>query len=128
MLVLFPAYWQAYQHATGFYVTANSTRTSEIPEVIRVHVTSQVKDATPEELAEEGFKVVNDLNAKHLKYIRLVEELQTLSTALESEKFTFKSIRSFPDKPLVAASVALIEELFPAIDTGPGTKSTTDVS
>lgn len=112
-----PEYWQLYQHATAFYTSANSTLVKEVPEAIRLALTTDRVGGTVSQVAEHAFNVALQLNKQHIKYIALIQELQILSTLLESERFTLKSIKAFAKKKEVSGSAARIKSLLADIES-----------
>lgn len=77
----------------------------EIPEVIRVKLTSDRIDTPHADIMEHGFTVAKEQDDGSHKYVQLVAELQILSAALESERYRFKDLSKFRNKPEVQESL-----------------------
>lgn len=104
-----------------FYTSANSTLVKEVPEAIRLaQTTDRVKAPTPE-VAEHAFNIAYQLNEQHIKYTALIQEPHVLSTLLESERFTLKSIKAFARKKKVIDSAIRIKKLLTDMESKPDT-------
>lgn len=105
-------YWSVYQSAMAFFTSSNAILVKQIPDAIRIKLTTVRIDHPHAEVAEEGFNEAKEQEEKSHKYVQLVAELQALSAALESERFRFKELEKFRNKAEVKASVARLKEQF----------------
>lgn len=108
-------YWDFYQKAMAYYTTANSVLVKEIPEVIRVKLTSDRIDTPHAEIVNHGFEVAKEQDDGSHKYVQLVAELQILSAALESERYRFKNLNKFRNKTEVQESLQRIKSLLASL-------------
>lgn len=108
-------YWDFYQKAMAYYTTANSVLVKEIPEVIRVKLTSDRIDTQHAEIVNHGFDVAKEQDDGSHKYVQLVAELQILSAALESERYRFKNLNNFRKKTEVQESLQRIKGLLASL-------------
>lgn len=109
-------YWYFYQKAMAFYTSANSILVKEIPEVLRVKLTSDRINTPYSELAAEAFIVAKQQDEGSHKYVQFVAELQILSAALESERYRFKDFGKFRSKPAVSESMENMKHLLASLD------------
>lgn len=105
-------YWSIYQSAMAFFTGANAILVKQIPEAIRIKLTTDRIGKPHAEVVEEGFNEAKEQEEKSHKYVQLVTELQALSAALESERYRFKELKKFRNKAEVKTSVAHLKELF----------------
>lgn len=108
-------YWHFYQKAMAYYTSANSVLVKEIPEVLRAKLTSDSLEENSEEIAEKGFVVAKEQDDRSHKFVLLVAELQTLSAALECERYTFKSLKKFKRKSEVKESIERIKSMLASL-------------
>ena len=108
-------YWDFYQKAMAYYTTANSVLVKEIPEIIRLKLTSDRIDRPHAEIVNHGFDVANEQADGSHKYVPLVAELQILSAALESERYKFKNLNKFRNKTEVQESLKRIKGLLASL-------------
>ena len=99
-------YWAVYQKALAYYAQANSVFTSEIPEVVRLKVAGHpsVAHQTVRDVVEAGMNEAKDEYDRGVCYFSPIQELQLLSTELESKRMNFKSLEKFKDIPAVVNS------------------------
>ncbi|MGH8580591.1 MAG: hypothetical protein ACREVK_10900 [Gammaproteobacteria bacterium] len=109
-------YWDFYQKAMAYYTSANSVLVKEIPEVIRVKLTSDRNDTPHADIMEHGFTVAKEQDDGSHKYVQLVAELQILSAALECERYRFKDLSKFRNKPEVQESLQRIKGLLASLE------------
>ena len=105
-------YWSVYQSAMAFFTSANVVLVKQIPDAIRIKLTTTRIEHSHAEVTEEGFKEAKLQEEKSQRFVQLVAELQVLSAALESERFRFRELKKFQNKAEVKASVARLKKLF----------------
>ena len=112
VLVHTQAFWEVYQLALAFAATANTTITKEIPEAIRLKLTTNKLNADINHIAEDSFKYLKELEIQSHKFSILTRELEALAGLLQTENLTFKNVLKFNENPEVRASVERLEREF----------------
>lgn len=105
-------YWSIYQSAMAFFTNANAILVKQIPDAIRIKLTTDRIEHPHSDVVDEGFQEAKKQEEESHKYVQLVAELQALSAALESERFRFKELEKFRNKSAVTESVARLRALF----------------
>ena len=105
-------YWAVYQSAMAFFTSANAVLVKQIPDVIRVQLTTNCIQQSHKVVAEECFNVAEKQQDQSHKYAQLIAELQILSAALESERVRFKNLKEFRNKTEVKDSIARLNKTF----------------
>ncbi|OYQ40116.1 hypothetical protein CHU94_12365 [Rhodoferax sp. TH121] len=105
-------YWSVYQSAMAFFTSANAVLVKQIPDAIKIKLTTTRIEHAHTEVVEEGFKEAKLQQEKSQRYVQLIAELQVLSAALESERFRFAELKSFRNKAEVKASIDRLKSLF----------------
>lgn len=119
-------YWSVYQSAMAFFISANAVIVKQIPDVVRIKLTTTRISNSHAEVVDQGFQEASEQQDQSQKYAQLVTELQILSAALESERVRFKNLKKFRNKAEVQESLARLKETFRedlnenATDTQPG--------
>lgn len=108
-------YWDFYVKTMAYYTTANSVLVKEIPEVIRVKLTSDQMHKPHAEIVNHGFNVAKQQYDESHNYVQLVAELQILAAALESERYQFKNLNKFRNKAEVQESLQRIKSLLASL-------------
>jgi len=84
--------WQVYQCAMAFAANSNTVITKEIPETIRVKLTTTLIVTEPEQLAEALFRQLEEMDKESHKYASFTREMHTLGLILETERLSFKKL------------------------------------
>ena len=93
--------WEIYQAAIAFIANANTQITKEIPDLIRLKLTTDRIASEPGEIAEAMFEKLKGINEESLKYACLTHGLHELSLMLETEPLRFKRITKFSQRVAV---------------------------
>ncbi len=109
-------YWKFYQHALAYFTSANSVLEHEIPETIRVKLTTNKFKYPHSQFCEESFKHAKEQDDESHKYLCLIDEFVFLSKALESERYRFKTIEKFRNKPKVVESIKRIKKSLASLE------------
>jgi len=91
--------WDAYQAAMAHANSANNMFTREIPEAIRLRLTTTLMCLPAKDMAEQ---MMHDLKKKHdagLKFAGLIRALYGIGLILESEKLRLKAVAQFASRP-----------------------------
>ena len=98
--------------ALAFAETANAMVTNEIPETIRLKLTTTKLNADIKRIAEESFKHMKELEDKSHKFSVLTRELEALAGMFQTENFTFKNVLAFNEKAEVKESIERLRREF----------------
>lgn len=112
ILVRTQVFWEVYQMALAFAVNANAKVTKEIPETIRLKITTVKLSADIKHIAKESFEYLKELEEKSHKFGMLTRELEVLAGTLQTGNLTFKNVLAFNEKPEVKASIERLEKEF----------------
>ena len=93
--------WGVYQLAMAFAANSNSIITKEIPEVIRIKLTTNLVGKEPEQIAQELFTRLKSIDNESHKFSSLTRELHTLGFLLERERLSFKKLVKLSRTPEV---------------------------
>ncbi len=104
--------WEVYQLALSFAANSNAVVTREIPEAIRLKLTSTKVNADMQVIVDEAFKHLKELHEGSFKFAILTRELEALANALQSEKLSFKKVAAFHERPEVKSSIGNLETQF----------------
>jgi hypothetical protein len=105
-------YWSVYQSAMAFFTNANAVLVKQIPDVIRIKLTTARIQVNHAGIVEESFQEAKEQQDQSHKYVQLVAELQTLSAVLESERVRFKNLKDFRNKKEVQESLERLRRTF----------------
>jgi hypothetical protein len=105
-------YWTVYQSAMAFFTSANAVLVKQIPDVIRMKLTTTRIAQPHAEVVEQGFQEAKQQQDQSHKYAQLAAEFQILSATLESERVRFKKLKDFRKKAEVRESLARLKETF----------------
>lgn len=110
-------YWDYYQHVMSYYTRANSILVHEICDVIRSKLNSNDSiNASHNQIVEDGFKIAKEQDDGSHRFIQLAAELQVLSSEFETEKYQFKNLHKFKEKPEVKASIERMSILLKTLE------------
>jgi hypothetical protein len=113
LLVGSQVFWKVYQLALSFTVNSNAQVTKEVPETIRIKLTTNKINAEISEIVEESFKHLEKLNAESHKFALLTHELEGLAQILqETKNITFKKVNAFRNRQKVKAAIDRLEKAF----------------
>ncbi len=112
ILVRTQVFWEVYQLALAFAANANAKVTKEIPEAIRLKLTTQKLGADIKQIAEKSFDCLKDMDEKSHKFAGLTRELEALAGTLQTENLSFKNVLAFHEKPVVKAAIERLEKEF----------------
>lgn len=90
--------WQIYQFAMAFAANANTKITKEIPDTIKLKLTTHRIASEPQTIADAMFKELQKIDEESHKYACLTRELHTLGLMLETERLSFKRIVKFSER------------------------------
>lgn len=96
-------FWEVYQLAMAFAANSNTFITKEIPEAIRIKLTTDLIKEGPEQMVDEMFNQLQDIDKESHKFASLIRELHTLGLLLESERLSFKKLVKVSQRPDVTA-------------------------
>lgn len=105
-------FWDVYELALLFAVNANFKVTKEIPETIRLKLTTNKISADIAQVVKKDIELVQKLDADSHKYTVLTRELMVVAGTLQTEDMNFKNIQAFRHKPEIKASVERLEKKF----------------
>lgn len=105
-------YWMAYQAAIAFFAAANTVLVNQIPDVLRVKLTTDKISSPFAEVAEEAFEEARKQQNLSHKYVELLTALQDLSSALESKRFKFKNLGDFRNTTQAKETIARLNRVF----------------
>lgn len=112
LLVGSEVFWEVYQLALAFAVNANAKVVKEIPETIRLKLTTSKITADIAQVVENGIELVQTLDAESQSFAALTRELEVVAGMLQTEDMKFKKVLAFRNKPEVKASVERLEKTF----------------
>jgi hypothetical protein len=112
VLVGSQVFWEVYELALVFAVNANFKVTKEIPETIRLKLTTNKINADIAQVIEMGKKLVQKLDADSHRFAALTRELEVVASMLQTENMKFKNVLAFRNKPEIKASVERLEKEF----------------
>jgi hypothetical protein len=104
--------WQLYQLAMAFAADANSKITKEIPEAIRIKLTTARIQMDPKSMAEAMAAELKQLHDDSHKFAVLTRELQVLGQMFERERLNFKSVLKFSERPQVEELLTRLRSAF----------------
>ena len=93
--------WEIYQAAIAFIANANTQITKEIPDLIRLKLTTDRIASEPGKIAEAMFEKLKGIKEESLKYACLTHGLHELSLMSETEPLRFKRITKFSQRVAV---------------------------
>jgi hypothetical protein len=106
--------WQVYQLALAFAANANTKITKEIPEIIRLKLTTDLIAREPEEIAAAAFEELKNIADKSHKFAYLTRALHALGLMLETERLNYKSIAKFSKRAEVTNLLQRLQTDFAA--------------
>lgn len=107
-------YWEVYQVFLAFCSNSMTIIQHEIPETIRIKLTTSDIKVETEELANKIFSKLEDIQNDSHKFSMFASELQLLAKILEKDKLSIKNIQEFKEKPEVKASIKRLEKYYEA--------------
>jgi hypothetical protein len=105
--------WEVFQLAMAYATSANNVITQEIPEAIRLRITTNMIEHDYATIADELANKLQELHNEGFKYSDLLNELNTLSRMLEAEKLNLKAISKFNRRPEIESIVERLKQAFP---------------
>jgi hypothetical protein len=90
--------WQIYQLAIAFAGNANTKITKEIPETLRLKLTTNRITSELGDIAAGMFDELKHIDNESHKFACLIRELHALGLMLETQHLNFKSISRFPER------------------------------
>lgn len=112
LLVGSQVFWETYQLALSFAANSNAQVSKEIPEMIRLKLTTSKISDDIDKIVEDSFKRLEELQKESHKFEILTRELEALAGMLQTENLTFKKVLKFRNQPRVKASVVLLRKEF----------------
>jgi hypothetical protein len=104
--------WEVYQLAMAFAANANTKITKEIPETIRLKVTTGLIAKGPKQLADELFQELWEIDNQSHKFASLTRVLHDLGHMLETKRLNFKSIVKLHGQPEVKQLINRLQTEF----------------
>lgn len=104
--------WEIYQLALSFAANANAVVAREIPDAIRLKLTSTKVNADVQTIVDQSFRHLKELHEDSFKFANLTRELEALANALQSEKLSFKRVAAFHERPEVKSAIKNLETQF----------------
>ncbi len=104
--------WAVYQVALADAANNNTIFTKEIPEVVRMKLTTSLIETEPEEIVEELFDDLWRRDEESHRFAHLTRALYRLGAILEKERMTFKQVGKFKERPEVMDLLAELERDF----------------
>lgn len=104
--------WQVYQLAIAFSANSNTVITKEIPDTIKLKLTSNRIAEETKKIVDELFKTLKDIDAESHKYSCLTRELHALGLMLETERLSFKGIVKLAERVKVKNLLARLKADF----------------
>jgi len=101
-----------YQLAMAFAANANTEITKEIPDAIRIKLTTARIPIDPKSIAEAMAAELKRLHDDSHKFAVLTRELQALGQVLERERLNFKSVLKFSERPQVKELLTRLRSSF----------------
>jgi len=106
------AFWTAFQFATAQFQAANTLLVFEIPQALRIKLSSPEKlNVDKEELADKSAELARARHDDLFKYAPIASGLHTIATILEQQKLSFKAILKVRKLPAVMEVIRKIEEI-----------------
>ena len=105
-------FWNVYQHALAFATNANAIVTKEIPDTIRLKLTTDEISATTESIVENALSHLHKLHEESFEYGILTQELLNIADTLQAEPMKLKNIYKFRKKPEVISAIERLERSF----------------
>jgi SRSO17 transposase len=81
-----------------FSANLNTVITKEIPDTIKLKLTSDRIAKETKEIVDSLFKTLKDIDAESHKYACLTRELHALGLMLETERLSFKGIMKLAER------------------------------
>lgn len=104
--------WQVYQLAIAFSANSNTVITKEIPDTIKLKLTSDRIVEETKEIVDSLFKTLKEIDAESHKYACLTRELHALGHMLETERLSFKGIVKLAERVEVKNLLARLKADF----------------
>jgi hypothetical protein len=104
--------WYIYQLAMAFAGNANTKITKEIPETLRLKLTTNRITREPGEIATAMFNELKQIDNESHKFACLIRELHALGLLLETQRLNFKSISRFPERTEVKNLIKRLQSEF----------------
>jgi len=114
LLVGSESFWHVYQLALSFATNANVKVTMEIPDTIRLKLTTTKITADIAEIVKKGMELVQKLDDESHKFAVLTRELEAIAGTLQTEDMRFKNVLAFRDRPEIKLAVKRLEKAFEA--------------
>jgi hypothetical protein len=105
-------FWQVYQLAMAYAANSNTVIVKEIPEAIRLKLTTNQIQADFKSMADEMARELRRIDDESHKFALLVRELHALGLMLEVERFRFKGLAQFKDRDSVKQLVSRLAAPF----------------
>lgn len=106
-------FWGIHQLALFFAANANELVTKEIPEVIRIKLTTDNIPTDIDQIVDDSIKQLEKRQEERYSYTILTRELEALAGLFQTKKFTFKKVLKFRNQASVRAAVDRLERAFP---------------
>ncbi|MFV1975519.1 MAG: hypothetical protein ACC651_07195 [Candidatus Scalindua sp.] len=104
--------WQIYQHAIAFSANSNTVITKEIPDTIKLKLTSDRIVKETKKIVDSLFKTLKDIDAESHKYACLTRALHALGLMLETERLSFQGIMKLAERVEVKNLLARLKADF----------------
>ena len=105
--------WRVFQHAMAYATNANSRICKEIPEAIRLRMTTDRIAADHGEVAEQMFQDLQGIQKEGYPFANLLREVHALGLLLEAERMSLKAVADFSNKQEVRELISRLEASFP---------------
>lgn len=85
--------WQAFQLVIAFAQRGCAIAKDEIPDALRVKITTKDIPASRKEIADEALKTLKELDKESHDFYAFISEMHKLTKLLETQKFSTKAIQ-----------------------------------
>lgn len=105
-------FWEVDQLLGAFLTSANSVILHEIPDTIRIRLTTDRITSLHSEIVDHAFQHLEKLQERSHKYASLTRELQAIALLLETEKMSFKTVKTLAQRTEVGSCLERLRTAF----------------
>jgi hypothetical protein len=109
-------FWKATQELIAFVDNSESFFVNDFMMAIKLFVNTDKLQTSQNDICKEYFPKLSSYEEQSHKYYDILTGLQIISTILEEQRFSYKSIRKLKKNKDVKAVINKIKETFPELD------------
>lgn len=104
--------WNVFQLVISFAQNGISVIKNEIPQTIKLKITTDRIQASPEELVNEAMSHLKELNEESYLYYNFISELQKIIELIETQKFRMKKLQKIHNHEIVKTALNQLQTKF----------------